>query len=346
MEHTNNIKLGDYFKIGNHYILCGDSTDNILVEKFFNNINLKADLIFADPPYGMDKEILNDNLKGNNLLNFNLKFLETINKIKTKNASLYICGQPEVLWKFYFNSDLSNKQKYSLKNEITWDKGDAGAGGVSFIGKADMKSYPISTETILFLFSGNFNTNKDNFNNDYENILNYLLTEYKKSGLRPVDYKRLTGSYMYNHYFSKSQFALISKKHYEILQKETGNFNVNYNELLEQYKNAEKQNINYFNNSHDKMTNVWKYGRVKGKERYNHPTPKPKNLIKRIINSSSIEQNVFCSLFAGSGVDFIACEELNRICCGVEYDPKWVEVILQRLEELGYNRQYLGNIND
>lgn len=93
----------------------GDSTDKNMVGNFFNNINLKADVIFADPPYGMDKEIMNDNFKGNNLLNFNLKFLETIETIKNKNASIYICGQPEVLWKFYFNSDLSNKNKYLLK---------------------------------------------------------------------------------------------------------------------------------------------------------------------------------------------------------------------------------------
>jgi DNA modification methylase len=74
MEHINNIKFGDYFKIGNHYILCGDSTDSISIKYFFNKINLMVDLVFADPPYGMDKEILNDKLKGDNLLDFNIKF--------------------------------------------------------------------------------------------------------------------------------------------------------------------------------------------------------------------------------------------------------------------------------
>lgn len=44
-------KLGDIYQLGNHRLMCGDSTDKIAVEKLLNGIN--ADMVFTDPPYGM-----------------------------------------------------------------------------------------------------------------------------------------------------------------------------------------------------------------------------------------------------------------------------------------------------
>lgn len=71
------VKLGDIWQLGEHRIMCGDSTSSDDVEKLMNGE--KADMLFTDPPYGVDYEgghnkekrngIKNDKLEGNDLSN-------------------------------------------------------------------------------------------------------------------------------------------------------------------------------------------------------------------------------------------------------------------------------------
>jgi DNA modification methylase len=72
-----------------------------------------------------------------------------------------------------------------------------------------------------------------------------------------------------------------------------------------------------------------------------HPTQKPVELSKFFILKFSQIDNLIVDLFLGSGSTLIACEQTNRICYGMELDPKYCEVICQRWEKLTNKKREL-----
>ena len=65
-----------------------------------------------------------------------------------------------------------------------------------------------------------------------------------------------------------------------------------------------------------------------------HPTMKPLKLCGDLILNSSRKEELVLDLFGGSGSTLIVCEQLNRTCYMMEYDPKYADVIIQRWESI------------
>jgi len=117
-------KLGDIYQLGNHRLMCGDSTSIDAVEKLLNGE--KIDLVFTDPPYnvafngrsGKHDVIKNDNLPENEFNNF---IAEICNVIKIVDPKAYYiwCN-----WKFY--GVLQKLLDY--KTCIVWAKNVFGMG--------------------------------------------------------------------------------------------------------------------------------------------------------------------------------------------------------------------------
>lgn len=82
-----------------------------------------------------------------------------------------------------------------------------------------------------------------------------------------------------------------------------------------------------------KQDTVWEIDRPVASPE--HPTMKPVELVVRAIKNSSKHDELVYDPFLGSGTTMVAAEQLGRICYGMEIDPKYVAVILERMADMG-----------
>ena len=74
-----------------------------------------------------------------------------------------------------------------------------------------------------------------------------------------------------------------------------------------------------------------------------HPTQKPVGLLADILQDFSSENYNILDCFGGSGSMLIACEQLQRNCFMMEYEPKYVDVIINRWEQFTGKKAVLLN---
>lgn len=77
---------------------------------------------------------------------------------------------------------------------------------------------------------------------------------------------------------------------------------------------------------------IWEIARTQKNDL--HPTMKPIPLCEKAINNSSKESNIVFDLFLGSGSTMVASHQLKRKCYGMELDPKYCQVIIDRMRKL------------
>lgn len=331
-------KLGDVWILGEHRVMCGDSTSKEAVEILMDGE--KATLIHADPPYGMGKEkdgVLNDNIYKDKLDVFQLQWWKAFRPYAEDNASAYIWGNAPDLWRLWYRGGLESFERLTLRNEIVWFKPPSGLGDGQ--NNSISRSYGTITERCLFFMIGEqgFNNNADNYWEGFESIRSWLVSEKEKSGLSNKKIKETTNT-SHTHYWTKSQWAFPTEEHYNAIKKAAENkaFAKEY-EVLKQEHEVLKQEFYstraYFNNTHDNMTEVWEFERVQGEERHGHATPKPVQMMERVMKSSAPENAIVAEPFLGSGSTLIAAEKTNRKCYGMELEPKYCDVIVKRWED-------------
>ena len=340
---------GDIWLLGDHRLMCGDSTDPADVALLMNGN--KADMVFTDPPYGMKKEnegVLNDNLNYNDLLEFNKKWIPLSFDNVIDVGSWYCWGIDEPLMDIYsvILKPMIAQQKATFRNLLTWDKG---TGQGQMWNKC--RSYARADEKCLFMMKGvqGFNNNADNYFEGWELIRLYLVQEKEKLGLTNKELTKHLNT-AHTHYWATSQWRFPAKEHYTKLQ-ELGKankidaFKKEYDEIKKEYDEIKEEYYStrvYFDNTHNNMNNVWHFARhQKDGSEGGHATPKPIDLCSRAIISSSPKSGSVLDLFGGSGSTLIACEKTDRKCYMMELDPHYVDVIIKRWEDYTGNKAEL-----
>ena len=219
------IVIGDLFEIGEHRLLCGDSTDSDAVARLMNGE--KADMVFTDPPYGVNV-VGNDGNIGGNTKNAKAgNYLKVIGDDKDYDPShIFIFDCLILLWgaNYYFDKLPSRGQW------VVWDK-----------------NRPEGTT------------------------------------------------------FSDCELAWTNGKGIAI----------------------------------KKYKCTWDgFHREGESEKRVHPTQKPIKLCFDILNDLSKEGNKIIDLFLGSGSTMVAAHQLKRKCYGMELEPKYCQVIIDRMAKL------------
>ena len=95
-------------------------------------------------------------------------------------------------------------------------------------------------------------------------------------------------------------------------------------------------------NKHKRDIARIKYAGLFGTEREDikkrqHPTQKPILLAQWFFNKWGKENDLVADLFLGSGSTMVASHQLKRKCYGMELDPKYCQVIIDRMKKLDPN---------
>jgi DNA modification methylase len=332
---------GDVWLLGKHRVMCGDSTAITDVDRLMDGG--KAALMHADPPYGMGKAsdgVINDNLYNDDLDSFQMEWWATFRPYLLDNASAYIWGNAPELWRLWYKAGLGQSERLTMRSQIIWDKPPSASAYGSPIGSEKMRSYPHGYEVCLFFMLGEqgFNNNADNYWDGWEPLRLYLEGEMKALGWKVSDLNNATGSFMGGHWVTKSQWMLPTSEQYAKIQSAAKGraFKREHDQLKREHDQLKQEfyaTRAYFDNAHDNMTDVWDFGRVTGKDRHDHATPKPVAMMERVMKSSLPSGGLCVEPFGGSGSTLIGAEATGRACYAMELNPVYVDVIVKRWQQ-------------
>jgi DNA modification methylase len=112
-------------------------------------------------------------------------------------------------------------------------------------------------------------------------------------------------------------------------------------ELLPLFKKGAASHVNNVSGKRGRhRSNVWTYpgasslGSDARQGLQEHPTVKPTAMLQDALIDLSHRDDIILEPFGGSGSTLIACEKTGRVCCGIELDPLYVDVIIRRYQRV------------
>tara|TARA_R110000772_G_scaffold13227_1_gene39512 strand:- start:847 stop:2190 length:1344 start_codon:yes stop_codon:yes gene_type:complete len=272
-------KWGELYTLGDHKLVCGDSTDPHTVAMLLGEE--KVDCLWEDPPYGVSYASPNAIVKGNQVAN------DWVESHSIENDDL---DQEQL--KTLLNNHLKAIQPYWRQGSaIYWchdQRFNHQFKEILLANKVHVSDTLIWKKQVHSTFVG-----------DYCKIYEPILYGWKKGQSHNWYAERM----QHNAHTDQQ----LEKMTQEQLIKIIKSFNTNYHEVSKLSVQAASAM---------------------------HPTVKPPKLIAYHLMNSTKRGDIVYDGFCGSGSTIIACENTNRRARCIEFEPKYIDVIINRWQEL------------
>lgn len=103
-----------------------------------------------------------------------------------------------------------------------------------------------------------------------------------------------------------------------------------FGDLGNQYESIAYMPKDKFKIKSKRYTNVWNFDRVPS-HKLKHPTQKPKEIIRRMIELSTQPGDLVLDPFMGSGTTAVTCKEMSRQWVGCELNQDYIDIANERL---------------
>ena len=276
-EIATDIVLGDLFEIGQHRLLCGDSTKKEEWQFLMNG--LEADMVMTDPPYNVNYEggtglkIMNDKMSNNSFYDFLFDFYSALGFYTKKGGAWYVWHASTETVNF---STAMRNSGLLLKQYLVWVK------NTMVLGRQD---YQWKHELCLYGWK--------------EGASHYFIDDRTQTTVIEDEIN-----------VSKLNKEQMKKMLYDLIRDKTASTVIH----------CDKPHTNDV-----------------------HPTMKPILLLAPLIKNSSKANEIVADGFLGSGSTMVASHQLNRKCYGMELDPKYCQVIIDRMCKLDTNLKIKKN---
>ena len=292
------------------------------------------DLILTDPPYGtikglggdIEKYKLLSESKWDETLDTKKMFKEC-ERVLRENGALILFSQEPYTSKLI--TEAHNNLPFNYR--LVWLKDHFANCLVANVA-------PVSYFEDILVFSKKYDTLALNPIREYSKcVLNYI-----GIGLKQIN-KRL-GHRKAEHFFyiTSTQYKLCTGKVYnELIDK----FSIDKMKGFKSFESLKQENVKQnkiFNLQDGKKikSNVLQYKKDYGGL---HPTQKPVNLLKDLINTYSNKDDSVLDFTMGSGSTGVACKNLNRDFIGIELDEKYFDIAKKRIGSCEKQQILRGN---
>ena len=272
-------KIGDIYQLGNHRVMCGDSTNEQHVAMLMEDA--LADNLQTDPPYNVD--------------------------YGSKAEAINSYG--------YHFSDRHIENDYMPSAEFTAFLTDAFANAERHM-KPGATFYIWHASITVLEFETALRTNK-------LRTRQQIIWNKNSIVLSRQDYHWKHEPCLYGWKEGAAHYFTDCRKHSTVIE-----------DAIPKYKQMKKDEIvKLLDEIYADRISTTVINEDKPSVSAEHPMMKPIKVLARMMLNSTKPGNIVMDLFGGSGSTLITAEQLGRTCYMMEFDPKYVDVIVDRWEK-------------